>query len=83
MKGPIWQQFLFASGLMVPVGIRSGILMLWARIVSSFQLSRPLLKSFRASKSQKVHVGAAPLDISGGSADPSDLPGCATDWSYF
>ena len=23
----------------------------------------------------------APLDISGGSADPSDLPGCATDWS--
>ena len=27
--------------------------MLWARIVSSFQLSRPLLKSFRASKSQK------------------------------
>ena len=45
---------------MAPVGARSGILMLWARIVSCFQLSRPLLRSFRASKSQKVYVGAGP-----------------------
>ena len=54
----------------------------WRSVLWTFD-SCWFFKVLEQASHKKFMSERAPLDISGGSADPSDLPGCATDWSYF